>query len=84
MKQECWPEFAEKWLWWLPKFKSCAFHDARYKKARIRNEEVRAKIDRIFYYQMLAEKPNHKITAKIYYTLVRLFWWIIFYKTKTI
>jgi len=77
MKNSCWP-----WRLtfdWLPSYKACSGHDDRYKNAKIRNAKTRAKIDRIFYYQMLAERKEDKITAKIYYYLVRLFWWTRFY-----
>lgn len=80
MKQECWPEFMEMYLNFLPKYKTCKYHDLRYKFTKERTYENRAKIDRIFLAQMLIEKPNNKLTAYIYYILVRLFWWYIFYK----
>ena len=82
MKQECWPTKIENYLSFIPKYKACWWHDKRYEFSKIKNEYTRFKIDRIFLYQMLIEKPEwyNKIVAHIYYILVRLFGWIIFYQ----
>lgn len=79
MKQYCWPWWLAKYLTFLPRYRACFYHDKRYEYTKIRNENTRKIIDKIFLHQMLIEKPNI-FTAYIYYILVRLFGWILFYK----
>lgn len=79
MKQTCWPWVLAQYLSWLPKYKTCSYHDKRYEFATVRNETTRAKIDRVFLAQMLIEKPVNVKTAYCYYYIVKVFWWIRFY-----
>ena len=56
----------------MPTYKACESHDDRYDHAKIKNEKTRWKIDKIFLWQMLIEKPDNRKTAYAYYLLVRI------------
>ena len=79
MQQTCGPWIIAKWLTFLPRYKACLYHDKRYEYSLIKNESIRKKIDKIFLWQMLIEKPNRRKTAFIYYLLVRVGGWVSFY-----